>query len=306
MRLGVHPENPAALPLMLDLLRQIARTTPHRGVDYQPATWSGARSDEMRVGPDGLPTRVVKLHNAHKAHFIRRYAHTVAAAMKNKWSYRAFIDMYAGPGMSWVEDTGEFVDGSPLIALGADPRFTHHVLVDMDSRCTSALEQRFTRAGATIICADSNAIKTIDAVRAAIPRRGCLSLALLDPQGCTLHLETIRRLTDDRPMDLLINLPIHSLYRCLQAGYWSVISDVLGPDWPKSAAGVAAWRAKVRAHYCEKLTEMGYIHSSTKEVRSEKRKSPLYDFVLASKHPLAKKLFEEVTQETAHGQLGFV
>lgn len=75
----------------------------------------------MRVGPDGLPARVVKLHNAHKAHFIRRYAHTVALAMKNKWSYRAFIDTYAGPGVCWVEDTGEFVSGSPLIALAANP-----------------------------------------------------------------------------------------------------------------------------------------------------------------------------------------
>jgi three-Cys-motif partner protein len=287
-------------------LRPTARIA-NLGLEYEPATWPGSKPDEMRVARDGLPARVVKLHNEHKSHFIRRYAHTVAVAMSNAWSYRAFIDTYAGPGVCWVADTGEFVQGSPLIALDADPQFTHHVLVDMDSACTSALEQRLAGSGATIICADSNATATIDAVRAAIPRRGCLSLALLDPQGCTLHLETIRRLTDDRPMDLLINLPIHSLYRCLSAGYWSVLDDVLGADWPRTApGGVPGWRKAIREHYRDKLSEMGYRFTSAKEVRSEQRRSPLYDFVLASKHPLAKKLFEEVTKETAHGQLRLV
>jgi three-Cys-motif partner protein len=158
-------------------------------VDLNPPVWPGAKADELRVAPDGLPARVVKAHNAHKAHYIKQYAHTVAAAMKHKWSARAYIDTYAGPGMCWVEDSGEFVLGSPLIALEASPQFTHHVFVDMDSRCTSALEERLAGSGARIITANSNSPETIAAVRAAIPRRGCLSLALLDPQGCTLHLD---------------------------------------------------------------------------------------------------------------------
>jgi hypothetical protein len=48
---------------------------------------------------------------------------------------------------------------------------------------------------------------------------------------------------------------------------------------------------------------MGYVYSSAKEVRSQKKKSPLYDFILASRHPRAKEFFEKVTKETAHGQL---
>ncbi len=51
---------------------------------------------------------------------------------------------------------------------------------------------RLARPGAAIITADSNDADTIAGVRGAIPRRHCLSLALLDPQGCTLHLDTIR------------------------------------------------------------------------------------------------------------------
>ena len=292
-------------------MQQPAQTSPSARallpVDPNPPVWPGAKADELRVAPDGLPARVVKAHNAHKAHYIKQYAHTVAAAMKHKWTARAYIDTYAGPGMCWVEDSGEFVLGSPLIALDAEPNFTHHVFVDMDSRCTDALHQRLAGSGARIITADSNAPDTIATVRAAIPRRGCLSLALLDPQGCTLHLNTIRALVDDRPMDLLINLPIHSLYRCLGAGYWHVLDDVLGPNWPKNPpGGVPGWRAAIRQHFNAELDALGYAYTSAKEVRGEKRNGRLYDFVLASRHPLAKRLFEDVTRETAHGQMRLV
>ena len=221
------------------------------GVDRHPPVWPGSKPDELRVAPDGLPARVVKAHNAHKAHFIERYSKVVALSMKNKWPARAYIDTYAGPGICWVEDTGAFVLGSPLIAMEASPNFTHHVFVDMDSSCTSALEMRLAGRGATIITADSNSPSTIEAVRAAIPRRHCLSLALLDPQGCTLHLDTIRALTADRPMDLLINFPVLNLYRCIRAQEWHVLDKVLGPGWPKGDygkyGGIDGWGYQARS-----------------------------------------------------------
>jgi len=169
---------------------------------------------------------------------------------------------------------------------------------------TWALNGRLDGTEAVVLCGDSNELATIEAVRAAIPRRACLSLALLDPPGCTLHLDTIKVLTFDRPMDLLINLPIHSLYRCLAAGDWHVLDAVLGPDWPRCPPrGVPGWPAAIRAHCREKLRELGYGHFSAKEVCSETRNSALYDFILAGRHDRAKQLFEDVTKETAHGQL---
>lgn len=278
---------------------------PHSNPAVRPSTWAG--SDGLVLGPDGLPARKVKAHNAHKAHYIEQYAQIVARSMKNKWPYRCYIDLYAGPGLCWVEDSCEFVTGSPLIALGTAPAYTHHVFVDKDSDCTDALAERTQGSGALIRCADSNAPETIEWVRRSIPRRGALSLALLDPQGCTLGIETIRQLTHDRPMDLLINLPIHNLYRCLGARYWHVLDHVLGPDWPKNPpGGVPGWRYAIREHYKAKLAELGYRYSSSKEVRGEKRNGRLYDFILASRHPLAQKLFESVTKETAHGQIAML
>ena len=236
-----------------------------------------------------------------------QYANVVALSMKNKWRARAYIDTYAGPGICWVEDTGEFVLGSPLIAMEASPNYTHHVFVDIDSTCTSALELRLAGKGATIMTADSNAASTIAQVRAAIPRRHCLSLALLDPQGCTLHIATIRALTDDRPMDLLINFPVLNLYRCIRAQDWHVLDRVLGADWPKGDygkyGGIDGWGFQAREHFRAELAKLGYKHTSAKEVRGEQRGGRLYDFLLASRHPLARRLYEDVTKEEAHGQI---
>ncbi len=287
-------------------MQSLARVPQILPIDVAPPAWPGTSLDDFRTAPDGLPARVVKAHNVHKAHYIKQYAHTVALAMNKKWEYRSFIDTYAGPGLCWVADSGEFVHGSPLIAAGASPSFTHSFFVDMDSRCTSALRQRLGSEPA-IECGDSNSDEIISKIRAFVPRANCLSLALLDPQGCTLHLETIRKLSEGRPMDLLINLPIHSLYRCLAASDWHVLDNVLGAGWPDLAKhGVPGWRAAVRDHYRGKLRELGYTHFAAKEVRSEVRKSPLYDFILASKHPRAIDLFEKVTQETALGQLALL
>ena len=76
-----------------------------------------------------------------------------------------------------------------------------------------------------------------------------------------------------------------------------MLDAVLGPDWPRARLS-PAWRAgawRPRALTRPKLAAFGYGYSSAKEVRGEKRKGRLYDFILASRHPLAEKLFHDVT-----------
>jgi three-Cys-motif partner protein len=276
---------------------------PERNLHPEP--WP-KRDGELVVGPDGLPARVVKAHNAHKKHYIERYTEVVAATMKNKWRHLAYIDTYCGPGLCWVKDTGEWVEGSPLIALRTEPSFTRFAFVDNDSVCIEALERRAAGIGAnpSIRCADSNDPATIDWIRSVIPATYTLSLALLDPQGCTLEPAAIEALTLGRKMDLMINLPLHGLYRNLAAGNFEIVERVLGPDYPRCPPN--EWRYAVREHYKDLLSRYGYDYSSSKEVRGEKTRTPIYDFVMASKHPLATKLFDGVTKHTAHGQMSML
>lgn len=273
--------------------------------NLNPPRWPG-REEELVLAPNGLPARVVKAHNAHKKHYIESYTEIVAAAMKGKWANLAYIDTYSGPGLCWVQDTGEFVTGSPIIALGTEPAFTHFAFVDKDSLCTEALERRAASMGveANIRCGDANAPETIEWVRSVIPRQHTLALALLDPQKCNLEPATIEALTRDRRMDLMINLPVHGLLRNLGAENFAAIERVLGPDYP--TCHPREWSLAVREHYKDLLSGFGYEYSSSKEVRGEKTRTPIYDFVMASKHPLGKKLFDGATRHTAHGQMSML
>lgn len=270
--------------------------------DPHAQRWPRRESDFV-VAPDLLPARIVKAHNVHKKFYIEGYTGIVTKTMKDKWKYLAYIDNYCGPGVCWVEGSGEFVTGSPLIAMETQPEFTHFAFVDKDSVCVEALRERAAARGydPQIHCGDSNDPAVIDWIRSAVPRQHTLALALLDPQGCTLEPATIRALSRDRRMDLMINLPVQGLVRNLGAGNFASIERVLGPDYPKCPPN--EWRLAVREHYKDMLRALGYEYSSSKEVRAEGNRTPIYDFILASKHRLGKKLFDGVTKTTVHGQM---
>lgn len=269
--------------------------------DHSPQPWNARKG--LVVAPDGLPARVVKAHNQHKAHYLTGYSEIFSVAMKKKWQYRGYLDLYCGPGVCWVKDTGRFVLGSPLIALNVAAPFTHVVFNDLDEECTQALEQRMadTDAQCLILSEDANKLATLNRIRQFIPARHSLSLALLDPQGLDLDLETIHQLTIDRRMDLLINFPVHSLWRCLCKDELPILDRCLGKGWP-SRTTTQPWRAEARAHFHGQLATMGYEHHEEKQVWSESKKSPLYDFILYSRSPLAKKFYKSVTRTDASRQ----
>jgi hypothetical protein len=57
--------------------------------------------------------------------------------MKNKWAQRGYVELFAGPGLSQIRGTTEFVAGSARRAMGYN--FTHYAFIDMDPRATRAL-----------------------------------------------------------------------------------------------------------------------------------------------------------------------
>ncbi len=281
------------------LIDQLALASPN----HSPEPWNGRSG--LVVAPDGLPAREVKAHNRDKAHVIEGYSGIFTRAMK-KWKYRCYLDLYCGPGVCWVKDTGRFVLGSPLIALNVDPSFTHLVFNDLDGACTDALQARMSGAGAdvTVLTADANDPATINSARKAIPAWNALSLALLDPQGMDLNLDTIRDLSQGKPMDLLINLPIHNLWRCLRKGDFAVLNRVLGSGWPPETTA-NDWKPAARDHFHSKLDALGYDKHEGKQIFSTEKNSPLYDFILYSRVALAMKFFKAATRTDAAGNEPF-
>jgi three-Cys-motif partner protein len=139
-------------------------------------------------GPDGLPVQCVGIWATDKHHYLRQY---IAATKGVRAKYlepqghggAAFIDIFAGPGMVRVRDTGDIHPGSPLVALQhREAPFSKLVFADQDAANVAALQAR-TASDTTrvkIIPGDSNA--NIDQIASDIPKYG-LNIALVDPFG---------------------------------------------------------------------------------------------------------------------------
>src|SRR5436309_4454439 len=133
---------------------------------------------------DGLPAREIGIWSAEKLSVVGRYMGIMSSGMKSKWDGLTHVELFAGPGRCVVEETGDDIPGSPLLALGTEKAFDKIVCVEADPVAYEALQQRVAAhpRGSTvkIILGDCN--EAIDEVLAEIPQRH-LALAFIDPEG---------------------------------------------------------------------------------------------------------------------------
>jgi three-Cys-motif partner protein len=256
---------------------------------------------------DGLYARPVKPHSARKAHMVHRDLDTVTRAMRRQWFDVHYIELFSGPGVLLDEGTGRSVPGSPLEALSIPEPFESYTFSDYSPRCAEALRQRVAgHPNVRVLCGDANDLVHLQAVVAPIPRRH-LVIAYLDPEGLDLHFATIRFLADEfRTIDLLINFPVSGIHRALRAGYFDGAARTL--DHPNPSALLTGDEGRVtqaiRNWHSERLQELGFEHITRRVVRVEANNSPLYDVVLASRHPRAVQLFNTANRVDLGGQLG--
>jgi hypothetical protein len=78
--------------------------------------------------PDDLPYSKTREWSQQKHLRLYQYANTFGTGIKNKFQNRVYIDLYAGAGKAVVQETGELVLGSPLLALSIRDRFTKYIL----------------------------------------------------------------------------------------------------------------------------------------------------------------------------------
>ena len=114
---------------------------PQCGTRGQNGNCPGLLHDQHAVqcGGDWVPT---------KHHYIRGYIEATYAA-RAKFippvgsGGAAFIDLFAGPGKARIRESGEIIDGSPLMAMNhAAAPFTDILLCDKDPDNTAALGHR--------------------------------------------------------------------------------------------------------------------------------------------------------------------
>ena len=239
--------------------------------------------------------------------------------MKDKpyWAGLTYVDLFAGPGMCRVRNTGEEIDGSPLIALGSPKPFDEFFFVDTSREAAKALESRFTCRNAHvqphIYTGDCN--REVDKLVRDVPSDH-LVLAFVDPTGLHVHFDTIRKLTSGRKVDLIISFMDRlDLVRNVGKYYYenedSNIDKFLGRgvDWRRKFDSLSNQDAQHVCHmfldlYSQQLKSIGYQHFGQPQ-RISGSGSPFYLLLFASKHHLGADIWNRVSKKDRGGQGSF-
>ena len=250
---------------------------------------------------DGLPVRPSGTWIERKHFFLRRYMEIFTKGMGTKWE-TTYIDLFAGPGRCLIEPLSSEKDGSPLFSL--EYGFSKYIFVEKDSKDLEALKTRckgspkFSR----IEFLHGNCNEIIDQIRPT-----GLTLAFVDPTGIDIHFETLRKLTEGRKVDMLLNIQFgmdikRNFTRYKKQGDSSDLGQFLGGNipWPSIRSPQEAMKL-----YMQKIGGLGYGTTEWKNivVRNTKRNVPMYFLCFASRHSRGLDFWKKITMKDEQGQL---
>lgn len=267
----------------------------------------------MAIAIDGLPARDSGPWAREKLFYVERYQEIFATGMKNKWPRRAYIDLLAGPGRC-RDVEGEF-DGSPILSMTAD--FTDRCFVEAEPTLAGALAQRLGTADQLII-GDANDAAVVDTIRQRIPPFA-LGLAFVDNLGLDIDFSTLRSLTRDRKIDLLITVMVGDLTRNLshaladRDGHGTRFDSFFGSTSWRDVA--ASERQSNRSagdivnvlvdYYAKQFQAIGYQHfAGAKAPMKNSKQVDLYRLVLVARDAKAVEFFRKIETIQYSGQRG--
>jgi spore photoproduct lyase len=274
----------------------------------------------IKKASDGHDIRCVGRWAKDKYFYIGRYLDLFSTAMKNIWNLY-YIDLFAGCGKCRVRDSGEEIDGSALMSLNIRFPFTKYLFVDSNPEALDSLEERIKSSGfldrVKLLRGDCN--EKVEEIIKEIPQKGSLCLAFIDPTGLQIKFATIKQLTEERRIDLIITFPEgmaikRNLETFLKQGH-SLLDDFMGDtswreQYRKELVALKPFERNKRfvELYREKLKSIGYLEiKSANEVliRSSAKKLPLYYLLFASKHQLGHQFWSKIGEIEPSGQQRF-
>lgn len=164
---------------------------------------------ELVAIDDGLPVRSAGQWTKDKLFFWNRYLEITTSAMvgSRHWAAVVYVDLFAGPGVLQLRDSGQRIPGSVVLAANTPKPFDRLLVCEKDQDIAAACEARLKASGvanrSSVFVGDCNE-RISDLVR-EIPDRS-LTLAFVDPEGLHVHFDTLLALARDRRVDLLILL----------------------------------------------------------------------------------------------------
>ena len=281
------------------------------------------------LGEDGLSVQCVGAWAEDKYFFLEAYLNASCEA-RRKFADKnnaVFIDLFAGPGKCVIRGEKREILSGGMRALQRDEApFNELFFFDVSKTNTEALLKRVNNnANCHVMCGDSNALVS-NLVNSLLQKYYRYHLAFIDPFGPdNLKFNTLKELARLERMDMLIHFPIGAIKRNL-------------PNWKKKTntildefLGTDIWRSKIEGIpnnqifktlidvFKEQLRTIGYPEKGLKLVSSGKdiyaelptvsvkntKDVDLYVLILASKHPLAQKIWASIIKINPNGQKTF-
>jgi len=262
-------------------------------------------------GEDELPVQCVGPWAKEKHNYLTRYIEATAGPRSKfvlsspehpRPGGAAFIDLFAGPGRSRIDKTGEFINGSPLIAAEhSQVPFTKLIYCELDEENVHALSSRTRKYGDRVTIISGDCIDNIDRVVSAVPEHG-LNFALVDPFGPKgLRWKVLQKLGQLKRMDFLIHFPTNSIKR-----------NFHNPIDIDAIVGTSDWRIEIRDaqhvtglfEYLRKsLIGIGYSDENVRSLAIKNDNNAiLYHLIYATKDKLGNKIWESIAKTDARGQ----
>ncbi len=265
---------------------------------------------------DGLPVREAGSWTEDKLFYWNRYLEITTTAMVGSpfWPAVVYVDLFAGPGILRLRDSGKRIPGSVLLAANTPKPFDLILACEKDPATAETCLARLASSGAgqrsEVFVGDCN--RQIDNLVKRIPERA-LTLAFVDPEGLHAKFETLRKLADGRRVNLLILLADRmdavrniKLYHSQSS---SNLDDFLGPDcdWraaynelPKHEDGTAVGLMLERLLRKQLQEVLGYTVFSGEVMRTSK--SAIYRVIYASKSDKGLDFWNKVSKIDYQGQ----
>ncbi len=264
-----------------------------------------ANNNCTNPGTDGLPVQCVGPWAQEKHDYLRRYIEATRAVRRRYLppvgtGGAGFIDLFSGPGVARVRDTGALVEGSPLIALNhREAPFSSVVLCELDPENVAALRARTANESERVHIIPGDSRETIDQALMHVPRYG-LNLALLDPFAVdALDFSVIRKLATYPRMDLLIHFPTGDIRRNLLQGAKERLRRAIGRD---TNVTIARDVPKAIEEFRAELAALGYTGEAVRSVAVKHRGLTLYHLMFASKDERGDAIWQSITKTLATGQ----
>jgi three-Cys-motif partner protein len=246
-----------------------------------------------------------------KHRLVSLYETLFSTGMKKKWDVRVCIDLYAGPGMVRVRETGRFLWGSPLLALRLKDPFDKYIFCESNPTALSALKTRVGKLfpGANVSYVDGSCDDSVDEICKRIPiaspSRKVLTFCFVDPCDLSIKFFTIKRISETF-VDFLVLLALGMDGNRNLAHYSDPdnhkIDDLLGmpnwrAEWETQRVKQKSFPQFLAETFSKQMTTLGYLpveFHQMKSIRSDARNLPLYRLALFSRHQLAYEYWDDV------------